>query len=112
VLVGRYKDTNHKLIFPQHHLDIEYPLYAIYDKNIPNISEANDLAGLTIAGKKDYDLQRFFPITSRFYDVEYIDNIVQLIDKKRVDAAIFYRTNINLADPENRFSHQVIGAEE
>ncbi|MBA6389859.1 transporter substrate-binding domain-containing protein [Colwellia sp. BRX10-3] len=112
VLVGSYKDTNRKLIFPQHHLDIEYPLYAIFDKNIHNISEANDLAGLTIAGKKDYDLQKFLPITSRFYGVEYIDNIVRLIDKKRVDAAICYRTNLYLADPENRFSHQVIGTEE
>tara|TARA_R110002060_G_scaffold14525_2_gene20367 strand:+ start:473 stop:994 length:522 start_codon:yes stop_codon:yes gene_type:complete len=52
VLVGTYKDTSRQLIFPQHHLDIEYPLYAIFDENIQSINKADDLAGLIVAGKK------------------------------------------------------------
>jgi polar amino acid transport system substrate-binding protein len=112
VLVGTYKDTSRQLIYPQHHLDIEYPLYAVFDKKTQSINKADDLAGLIVAGKKDYALERFLPSTSRFYGVEYIDNITRLIDKKRVDVAVTYLTNLPLADPENRFSHHIIGKEE
>lgn len=112
ILVGSYKDTRPELIFPQNHLDIEYPLYAIYDKNLQNIKTVGDLAGLIVAGKKDYGLQRFFPPSCQFYGVEYIDDIVRLIDKGRVDVAITYQVNIDIADPDNRFHHQKIGPEE
>lgn len=111
VLVGSYKTANPKLIFPQHHLDIEYPLYAIFDKNLHNITDVNDLAGLTIAGKKDYELTSFLPSTSHFYGVEFIDDVANLIEKKRIDVALAYHINLPLADPNNRFKHQVIGKE-
>jgi len=111
VLVGSYKTTNRKLIFPQQHLDTEYPLYAIFDKNVQTINDDKDLAGLTIAGKKDYGFEHFLPNSSRYYGVEQIDNTAKLIEKKRVDVVLTYRINLALADPENRFSHQAIGAE-
>ena len=112
ILVGSYKDKNRKLLFPQHHLDIEYPLYAIFDKNVHDIKGIDDLAGLTVAGKKDYGLQKFLPSSSHFYGVGYIDNVAKLIEKKRVDIAVAYQINLYLADPDNRYSHQVIGTEE
>ncbi|MEH6594467.1 MAG: transporter substrate-binding domain-containing protein [Colwellia polaris] len=112
MIVGSYKHKNRQLLFPKYHLDIEYPLYAIYDQSKHNISQANDLAGLTIAGRKDYELQKFLPKNSRFYGVDYIDNIAKLIEKKRVDVAVTYHTNLGLADPKTQYSHKVIGPEE
>lgn len=112
IIVGTYKHKNRQLLFPKHHLDIEYPLYAIYDQNRHNISQVNDLTGLTVAGRKDYELQKFLPNNSRFYGVNYIDNIAKLIAKKRVDVAVAYHTNLALADPKALYSYQVIGTEE
>ena len=112
ILVGSYKDTSRKLIYPKYHLDLEYPLYALFDKTIHNINEMNDLAGLYIAGNKDYGLEKLLPSSSHFYGVPYIDNVVNLIDKKRIDVAISYRSNLSLADPENRYSHKAIGKEQ
>jgi polar amino acid transport system substrate-binding protein len=112
VLVGSTKSVNKKLIFPQHHLDIEYPVYAIFDKNIHTISTVNDLAGLTVAGRKDYGFAKFLPRSSHFYGVEKIHDVAQLIEKNRVDVALAYQVNLALADPDNRFTHQSIGPEE
>ncbi len=112
VLVGSVKSVNKKLIFPQHHLDIEYPVYVIFDKNIHTINTVKDLAGLTVAGRKEYGFAKFLPSSSHFYGVEFIGDVAKLIEKKRVDVALAYQVNLALADPSNRFTHKSIGPEE
>lgn len=112
ILVGTYNLADRKLAFPHHHIDMEYPIYAIYDANAHHISAMDDLAGLTVAGKKGYDLQSFLPSSSYFYGVDYIDDIALLIERKRIDVALTYQVNLPLADPESRYAHKEIGAEE
>ncbi|WP_158088358.1 substrate-binding periplasmic protein [Colwellia chukchiensis] len=111
ILVGGYHSTNHKLVFPQYHLDTEYPLYVIYDDKAHNITQIEDLAGLTVAGRKDYGLAKFLPQSSYFYGLDLIDDSAKFIEKNRVDAVLTYKVNLALADPETRYTHQVIGKE-
>jgi polar amino acid transport system substrate-binding protein len=108
IVIGSYKKTSHHFLFPKHHLDIEYPVYAIYDKKTLTVDSVDDLAGLTIAGKKDYNFPHFLPHTSHFFGVNEIHNVVKLIRNKRVNAALAYEYNLQLADPNKAFTHKVV----
>lgn len=100
-IVGLYAKEQGALIFPKQHIDREYAIYALYDKDKHNIQSANDLSKLTIAGRSNYGFEHFIPKDIHYYGLDSIYDTNKLVINERVDALLVSAYNLKRADPTN-----------
>lgn len=94
-----------QLIIPNQHIDTEYSIHALFDPSLHNITSAQDLAGLTIAGRSQYGFEHFIPKNIYYYGVTSIANTNKLLFKQRVDVVLVSEYYLQDADPTATLSH-------
>lgn len=94
-----------QLIIPHQHLDTEYAIFAMFDRNIHSIRSAQDLDGMTVAGRSQYGFEYFIPKNISYYGVDSIAGTNKLLFKRRVDAVLVSEYNLKKADPTETFDY-------
>ncbi len=93
-VIGTHLLNNSSWVTPQQHIDLRYALYLLsLDSKETKFDE------LIIAARKDAYLQSVAADKGSIYHIEKIENVLRLIEKQRVDAALTYSYNLHLSDP-------------
>jgi len=94
-----------ELDYAAQHIDIKYGVYLLHTSE--HFTHSNEKP-LTIAARKDQYLQSFAPKNSTVYQMDTIENIHQLVNRKRIDAALSYSFNLHLSDPTGQLHEDQI----
>jgi polar amino acid transport system substrate-binding protein len=94
-----------QLITPNQHIDTEYPILALFDPSTTNITSAQDLTGLTVAGRSQYGFEHFIPKDIHYYGVASIADSNRLLFKRRVDVVLVSSYYLKEADPTATLAH-------
>lgn len=104
ILMGVPPSKADTFYLPKQHIDIEYPIYLLFDESQHDINSIDDLSELTIAGRATYGFEYHLPKNTKFYGVDSIKLINKLIFSGRIDGALVYSYNAYLADPSKTLS--------
>lgn len=105
IFISTQSTTAGVLNYSAQHIDIKYGVYLLHiDEN----DDHQTTKPLTIAARKDQYLQSFAPQGSTIYQMESIENIHQLVNRKRIDAALSYSFNLHLSDPTGKLHEDQI----
>ena len=108
IIIGIFAKDKGKLLLPNIHIDIDYPVYALYDKQKNHIESAVDLSKLTVAGRRNYGFEHFIPEDTFYYGVDSIIDVDKLIFNNRVDAALVLSYNLNYANPDASLNKTIV----
>jgi len=91
IFVSTQAHKSPQLIYSDQHIDIKHAVYLL---GMDEQFDHSRLSQLIIAARKDQYLQSLLPNKNTIYQLESIENIHQLIKRKRVDAALVYSFNL------------------
>ncbi len=108
ILIGTSDLNQDKLLFSEHHIDLSYPVHAIFDASKHSINTLNDLSGLTIVAKRGTGLKKHLNANTRYYSVKSVYKMDNLVKHNRVDVALTYSYNLHLANSEPTLKQKVL----
>jgi len=101
LLIGVYKSDflqNKEVIFPKYHLDIEYPVVAIYNPAKNQLSNITDFNDLVVAWYEEYGYDKFVPNKIIKYTFDDIYRALKLLESGRIDVIIDHAYNLDEND--------------
>lgn len=105
IVIGVYKDQNPGLITPSYHFDRDSAFYLLFNAEDHQITKLADIRDLTIAGRDEYLLKTDLPSGVKFYPISSPHNINKLIFNAKIDGALLYANELNVADPSGTLNH-------
>ncbi|WP_448566144.1 hypothetical protein [Thalassotalea ganghwensis] len=94
IVVGVFREDLPRAIYPQWHLDTEYPIVAMYKKDRFRITNHTQLTNLTVGWLRGYQFEKFLPNVSAPYLTNSLATGFELLDKNRIDVFVDYVYNI------------------
>ncbi|WP_372768290.1 hypothetical protein [Pseudoalteromonas sp.] len=98
ILVGVYKNDKALLgdvIFPKYHLDLEFPIVAIYNPRITKLRHSEDFTSLTVGWYEEYAYDRFVPQHGQSYRFTDIKKALALLESGKIDVVVDHIYNLD-----------------
>ena len=94
LVVGVFREDLPQALYPNWHLDTEYPIVAVFDKQRFQLTSHTQLNGLTVGWLRGYQFDRFLPDVSSPYLTNSLATGFELLNKHRIDVFVDYKYNI------------------
>ena len=98
ILVGIFKEDQAQLgatILSTFHIDMEYPVIAIYDPQRHKIMSSADFKGLVVGWYEEYNYARYAGVDSTIINFNEIVNGLALLESGRIDVVIDHIYNLS-----------------
>lgn len=104
IVIGVYQNQRESILTPRYHIDMDSPMFVVFDGAEQQIESIDDLSNLIVVGKKGYIIKDFLPKSASYYPVESLKSIHKLIFNQRINAALIYDHEMYIADPKSLLS--------
>ncbi|MEI4551704.1 hypothetical protein [Pseudoalteromonas spongiae] len=98
VLVGVYKNDKTLLgdvTYPKYHLDMEFPIIAIYNPRTTKLRHSEDFKDLTVGWFEEYAYNRYVPEHAQSYRFTDIHKALMLLESGKVDVVVDHIYNLS-----------------